>query len=149
MKAVTTPKKPGLMQSPRRVMKDCLPKWVRVTSLLLSALLACSVVVGTPLHPSDRGCNMPAKTSDCGHQGMTPSAPGLASVPLCCALDCQEPAPTGSGFIVQRPAPSSAFLQQIVLPLPSQFDGSPHRPILQTLSHKPPDTYLRNLALLI
>jgi hypothetical protein len=143
-----TPSKATKKRTSRRLVNAALPKWVRITSMLVSLMVAGSVVVGTPLHPSDRGCNMPAKTSDCGHEGITPSAPGIVSVPLCCVLDCQEPAPTGTAFIVQPPLPGTAFPQPFVLPLLSQI-GLLQRSRSQSPSFKPPDTYLRKLALLI
>ena len=126
-----------------------LPVWVRFTSLVLAVTMTGSVALGIPLHSSERGCNTPTQIADCEHMGMEPSAPSVTSTALCCLISCQEPGPTGSGFTVQRPL-NGAFLNQVVLasaltlrkPLPQSL-------WLQSASFTPPDTYLKNLALLI
>ncbi len=123
---------------------------VRITSLTLALALAGSVALGTPLHSSERGCNMPMEMEGCHHMGMEPSSPSVTSVALCCLIDCQEPGPTGTAFTLKIPAFNGAFLQQIVLvppltlPKPLQQSKS-----LLTSSFTPPETYLKNLALLI
>ena len=127
-----------------------LPVWVRFTSLVLAATLTGSVALGIPLHPSERGCNMPMQMPDCGHMGMEPSAPSVTATSLCCLLSCQEPGPTGSAFTVQRPSCNGAFLSQVALVPPVTL----HKPLpqslwLQSASFSTPDTYLKNLALLI
>ena len=126
-----------------------LPLCSRMTSALLCLFLAASVVVGTPLHPSDRGCNIPTEMSGCGHEGTKPTAPGMTSVPLCCVLDCQEPAPTGTVFTPRTPSLNIAFLQNTASVQPRQPTILPAPKWLQSSFFKPPETYLRNLALLI
>ena len=132
-------------RQPRR-----LPVWVRFTSLVLAIGMTGSVALGIPLHSSERGCNMPMQRPDCERMGMDPSAPRVTSTSLCCLLSCQEPAPTGTGFNVQRPPSNGAFLSQVALAPPVTL----HKPLpqslwLQSVSFSLPDTYLKNLALLI
>ena len=125
-----------------------LPVWVRITSLVLAVTMMGSVALGMPLHSSERGCNMPMQMPDC--ELMESSAPSVISTSLCCLLSCQEPGPTGSGFTVQRPSLNGAFLSHVALAPPVTL----HKPLPQSLGPKSvsfssPDTYLRNLALLI
>lgn len=124
-----------------------LPIWIRVTSLTLTLALSATVALGVPLHTSERGCNLPMEMAGCEH--MVPSAPGVAEIQLCCLLDCQEPGSTGSVRAqipslnlvpVHQVAPRPAF----VLPKPAGAQSW-----RQSSSFKPPDTYLKNLALLI
>ena len=126
-----------------------LPIRVRIASLALALALAASVALGTPLHSSERGCTMDMES--CEHMGMDPSAPAVTSaLPLCCLLDCQEPGPTGSGFTVQIPTFNGAFLDQVALMPPSTLPKLfPQTNWVQTSSFTPPETYLKNLALLI
>jgi hypothetical protein len=120
--------------------------WVRVTSLTLTLALSATVALGAPLHSSERGCNLPVQMPGC--EQMVPSAPGVSEIQLCCLLDCQESGSTGSVSIqipslnlapVHQVAPGPAF----VLAKPAQQSWR------QSFSFKPPDTYLKNLALLI
>lgn len=134
---------------PRCVMKRKFVKitWVSVTSLTLTLALTTSVALGVPLHSSERGCNLPLELPACEH--MVPPAPGVAGMQLCCLLDCQEPGSTGSVSVqipslnlapVHQVAPRAAFV--LAKPAPAQsWRLNP--------SLKPPDTYLKNLALLI
>lgn len=126
-----------------------LPLWVRATSLALCLFLAGSVVVGMPLHGSDGGCNM-ADEMSCCHEGMESSKSEIPAVDLCCVLDCQEPAPTGSTFTPRNPSLSGAFLEQVRSVQPLQWTTTQRFLSWYDYSaFKPPDTYLRNLALLI
>lgn len=124
-----------------------LPIWVRVSSLTLTLALGATVALGVPLHSSERGCNLPMDMAGCEH--MVPSAPGVAEIQLCCLLDCQEPGSTGSVSIqiqwlnlapVHQVAPGPAFV------LAKRTTQQGWR---ESSSFKPPDTYLKNLALLI
>lgn len=124
-----------------------LARWIRVSSLILTFALASSVAVGVPLHSSERGCNVPTEIPPCEH--MTHTAPGVDTVQLCCLLDCPEPGSTGSAQVqipslnlaaVHQVAPRPALVIPKPLPRPDWTQGS---------SFKPPDTYLKNLALLI
>jgi hypothetical protein len=121
--------------------------WIRVSSLILTFALASSVALGMPLHSSERGCNVPTEIPPCEH--MTHTAPGVQTLQLCCLLDCQEQGSTGSPQIqipswnlaaVHGVAPRPAF----VIPKPL-----PQSTWTQSSSFKPPETYLKNLALLI
>lgn len=124
-----------------------LSTWLRITSLMLVLALAGSVALGAPLHSSERGCNMPVETPAC--EQMIPSAPGVADIQLCCLLDCQEPGSTGS-VSVQSPSFNAAPVHQIAprpaFPLAKPLSQPDWR---QSSSFTPPDTYLKNLALLI
>ncbi len=124
-----------------------LAMWIRVSSLILIFALSSSIVLGVPLHSSERGCNASMEMPACEH--MSPSAPGVQSVQLCCLLDCQEPGPTGSPQ-VQIPSWNLVALHQ-VLPRPTFVVAKslPHPGWMQGSTFKPPDTYLKNLALLI
>ena len=127
-----------------------LPVWVRFTSLVLAVTMTGSVALGIPLHSSERGCNMPMQMPDCEHMGMEPSASSVTSTALCCLITCQEPGPRGSGFTVQRPSLNGAFLSQVALAPPVTLRKPlPQSLWLQSASFSPPDTYLKNLALLI
>ena len=133
--------------------KRRLAMWLRITSLALALALAASVALGTPLHSSERSCSMPMSMDmeGCEHMGMDPSAPAVTSTPpLCCLLNCPEPGPTGSAFSFQIPTFNGAFLDQVALvpplTLPKPF---PQSNWVQTSPFTPPETYLRNLALLI
>ncbi len=121
--------------------------WIRVSSLILTFALASSVAVGLPLHSSERGCALPMERSGCEH--MSPSAPGVETIQLCCLLNCQEPGSTGSPQVqipssnlaaVHQVAPRPTFVIAKSLPQPGWMQGS---------AFKPPETYLKNLALLI
>lgn len=124
-----------------------LPVWARITSLALAVVLAASAGLGLPLHPSERGCNMPMETKGCEQMGM---APGVTPTALCCLLNCQEPGPTGTAFNLRVPLFSVAFLHQAALTPPATLP----RPVFQAnwwegFSFTPPKPYLKNLALLI
>ena len=127
-----------------------LPVWVRFTSLVLAVSMTGSVALGIPLHSSERGCNTPTQIADCEHMGMEPNGPSVTSTALCCLISCQEPGPTGSGFTVQRPSLNGAFLDHVALASPLTLRKPlPQSLWLQSASFTPPDTYLKNLALLI
>lgn len=121
--------------------------WIRVSSLILTFALASSVALGVPLHSSERGCNVPMEVPACEH--MIPTAPGVQTVQLCCLLDCQEPGSTGSPQ-VQIPSWNLAAVHQVV-PRPRFVIAKslPQPGWMQSSAFKPPDTYLKNLALLI
>jgi len=86
----------------------------------------------------------------CEHMGMEPSAPGVTPTSLCCLLACQEQGSTGTAFNLRIPVFAVAFLHRaaqtppITLPQPL-----PQAKRLESSSFTPPDTYLKNLALLI
>ena len=123
-----------------------LPIWVRVTSLTLTLALSATVALGVPLHTSERGCNSPMEMAGCEH--MVPSGPSMAGIQLCCLLDCQEPGSTAS-VSIQLPSLNLAPVHQVA-PRPAFVLATPpHQSWRQSSSFKPPDTYLKNLALLI
>ena len=124
-----------------------LPIWVRVTSLTLTLALGATVALGVPLHSSERGCNLPVVMPGCEH--MVPSAPGVGEIQLCCLLDCQEPGSTGS-VKAQIPSLNLVPVHQVI-PRPAVVLAklAAQQSWRQSSSFKPPDTYLKNLALLI
>lgn len=143
-----------ISEAAKRRRSSCRDKWplpmrVRITSLALALAFVVTVAFGSPLHSSDRGC-MPIEMKGCEHMGMDPNAHSFTSVPLCCLINCQEPGPLGSAFTVQSPTQNGAFLSQVALAptltLPKPF---PHSSWLHSASFTPPETYLKNLALLI
>lgn len=122
-----------------------LPVWVRLTSLISTLALAGSIALGMPLHSSDRGCNVPMEMENCD-MGMPP-APGMTATALCCLLNCQEQGPTGTVFSVQ--SPSASATPHVALSQPFAPKPLPQTAWLQSSSFTPPETYLKNLALLI
>ena len=94
-------------------------KWVRITSLTLTLMLAASVSMGLPLHLSDNDCN-PAEMqgNGCEHMGIEPGAPGVADTAICCLLDCREAGPTGSAFNLRTPTFNVGPVYRTVLPQP-------------------------------
>ena len=124
--------------------------WVRITSLTFTIMLAASVSLGLPLHPSDNGCNPAEMQADgCERMGIEPSAPGVAGTALCCLLDCLEPASTGSALNLRIPTFNVASVYRIVLPPPVTVRQLPQQQWLQSSSFTPPNSYLKNLSLLI
>ena len=120
--------------------------WIRLTSFALALALTTSVAVGVPLHSNESSCSMSMDMPGCEH--MEPGTPDVASMRLCCLLDCQQPGSTGSVRVqvpslnlvpIHKISPRLTFLAK-PLPQPTWQQGS---------SFKPPDTYLKNLALLI
>jgi hypothetical protein len=144
MKAIAKTRK-GSRHS-AEVARANLALWARLTCLALAMALMAGVALGAPLHSSERGCNMPTEPG-CEH--MLPGSPGVASTQLCCLLDCQEPGSTGSVSLqipslnlapVHQISPKPAFALAKPLPESNWWQGS---------SFRPPETYLKNLALLI
>ena len=125
-----------------------MAKWVRVTSFALTLMLAASVSFGFPLH-SDSGCN-PAEmqTSGCERMGLPPS-PSVTGTVVCCLLDCQELGPAGTAFSVPGPVHRVVSLEHVALTPPITLRRLPQEQWLQSSAFTPPNTYLRNLALLI
>jgi hypothetical protein len=88
-------------------------------------------------------------TSGCEHAEMKPSPLQVTSTGLCCFLDCQEPGPTGT-FSLRIPAFSIASSHPAELisamTLPKQVSTATW---FNSPSFTPPNTYLKNLVLLI
>ena len=124
---------------------------VRIPALFMTLALTASVVVGVPLHPSDRGCTMPSVAMvDCGQMAEGHSSLAITSFGLCCLMDCQEPGPTSTEVTVRIPSSNGTFLDRILLHLPLPLPRTAPPPKwVQTSSFTPPETYLKNLALLI
>lgn len=125
-----------------------MPTWVRITSLTLTLMLAASVSLGLPVHLSDNGCN-PAKmqADGCERMGIETSATGV--VAICCLLDCPEPGPTGTAFSLRTPTINVESVYHAVLSPPVTLRRLPQEQSLQSSSFTPPNSYLKNLSLLI
>jgi hypothetical protein len=124
--------------------------FVRITALAVILVLAASVAIGIPFHPSERGCTTPSvEVKNCDQMESEPVSPGITPFGLCCLIDCQEPGPTGTAVTVRVPSFSGAFLDQVVLQSPLALPKPPPPNWVQTSSFTPPETYLKNLALLI
>jgi hypothetical protein len=147
------------MNSSFRIMKPIsattkrdvvVAKWVRITSLTLTLMLAASVSMGLPLHLSDNDCN-PAEMqgNGCERMGIEPGAPGVADTAICCLLDCREAGPTGSAFNLRTPTFNVAPVYRTVLPPPVTLRQLPQEHWLQSSCFSPPNSYLKNLSLLI
>ncbi len=140
-------KKPIIVTTKRDVV---VARWVRITSLTLTLLLAASVPLGLPLHSRDDGCN-PAEmqANGCEHMGIESSAPGVAGTAICCLLDCREAGPTGSAFNLRTPTLNVVSVYRTVLPPPVTLRQLPQEQWLKSSSFTPPKSYLKNLSLLI
>lgn len=124
--------------------------WVRITSLILTLMLAATVSLGLPLHVSDNACNPAEMQADgCERMGIEPSAPGVAGTALCCLLDCREPASTGSALNLRNPTLNVAWIYRTVVPPPVTLRQLPQEQWLLSSSFIPPNSYLKNLSLLI
>ena len=125
-------------------------RWVRITSLTLTLMLAVSVSLGFPLHLGDDGCN-PAEmqANGCEHMGIAPSAPGVADTAICCLLDCRETGPTGIGSNQPLPRFNVVSLDRPVLRPPVTLRQLPQEQRLQSSCFTSPNSYLKNLSLLI
>ena len=124
--------------------------FLRVTALVLVSILAFSVASGVPLHSSEHSCDIKTKVQGCEHAGMQFDASIGPAVGLCCLLDCQEPAPTGTAFNLRIRAFQVAFVHPAVLAAPeTDIEPLPQEKWLQGASFTSPHRYLKNLALLI
>ena len=149
MKSSATIRPSSLQRRDTPPAKRHVARWVRITSLALTLALAGSVAFGMPLHARDTSCTMTIALRDCEPMGMEPNAPGATAAPLCCLLNCQGQGPTSSSFSVQIPSFNVATAHQLVLPSLNVPKPLPQSQWLQSSSFTPPDTYLKNLALLI
>ena len=127
-----------------------IARWVRITSLTLTLMLAASVSLGLPLHIGDTGCN-PAEmqANGCERMGIEPSAPGVAGTAICCLLDCRETGPTGTGSNQPLPRLNAVSLDRPGLLPPVTFRQLPQEQRLQSSCFTHPNSYLKNLSLLI
>lgn len=127
-----------------------LARWVRLTSLTLTLMLTASVSLGLPLHLGDDGCN-PAEmqANSCESMGIESSAPGVAAAAICCLLDCREAGPTGSAFNLRPPTFSVIAVDRPMLAPPLAVRQLPQEQRLHSSCFTPPNSYLKNLSLLI
>jgi hypothetical protein len=130
--------------------KLVLPIWVRVSSLGLILMVAANMSLGSPLHSSQRGCKVAdQEMSDCEANGMSPSGDSVIGIDPCCLLDCQETGPTGSIFSGRTPTLSISTIHPAALTPPVTQRLVLQQDWLQSSSFPPPNTCLKNLALLI
>ena len=120
----------------------------RITSLALALAIGASVVVGTPLHSSEHNCTTPPNFEGCSEMEMEPSAAVLTTA-LCCFFECQEPGPTESAFNLRTPTFRTTSFYNAALMASTTMRPFSKEKWLQSSSFTPPDTYLKNLALLI
>ena len=120
----------------------------RITSLALALAIGASVVVGTPLHSSEHNCTTPPNLEGCSEMEMETSAAVLTTA-LCCFFECQEPGPTGGAFNLRTPTFSTRAFYDAALTASTTARLFAKEKWLQSFSFSPPDTYLKNLALLI
>ena len=127
----------------------------RLTSLVLIAAFAGSVLAGAPLHAGDGGCGMKMAGMDCCElargQAETPEA---LTARLCCAMHCTQPVPAET---TTSTSGSLNVSPQTITPLHHASQSSAVPPgvslSLYTTRGLPPtdphSTYIRHLALLI
>lgn len=140
------------MNPTRRISKRNvgIAPWIRITSLTLTLMLAASVSLGLPLHLSDDGCNPAEMQADgCERMGIVPSAPSVADTAICCLLDCREAGPTSTAFNLRTPTFNVVSVYPTVLSLRVVLRQLPQEHWLQSSCFTPPNSYLKNLSLLI
>ena len=126
----------------------------RLTALVFILVIAGGAAAGTPLHSHDQECEMGGMAvMDCCKKAREQSeAPEVLAARLCCALNCSQPAPTGSTGTVNpqtSQAPANSPLHAAATPpanllLPSLTRGQAQFPPLNF-----PPGYIRHSALLI
>lgn len=129
-----------------------MARWL--TSLFLLAVMAGSVLAGTPLHAGGHECRMPWMRDGmdcCAKARSGANTREAAAARLCCAFNCQSPGattPTASILCVPPPAAAvqhpAAPRRTLVIPATGiRFASAREHP-----QHSPPQ-YIRLLALLI
>ncbi len=123
-------------------------KWI--TSLVLIAALAGSVLAGTPMHSDEHSCGM-SGMMDCCETALAQDGTSLALVArLCCVMNCSQPGTTTSSAETSRIPSSAAFISYPTIPqspLTVQSISSLRRAQGFEQGTSPP--YIRHLALLI
>ena len=118
-------------------------KWF--TSLVLVAALSGSVSAGVPMHSSMNDWMMDCCKAALAHD----DSAATSQARLCCALNCQEPVPTGATTLqplsLFAPVPVAAIPHVLVQDLNQNLRRN--QPVAQTGILQP--AYLLNLALLI
>ena len=124
----------------------------RLSSLVLILVLVGSALAGVPMHQEEHGCGMAGmEMMDCCQKArMQGDAPATIAARLCCAIDCQEPGPTGAQFTLRLPDFGVTPLPPAVMHSPAALPIALERPF-STKIHSPDlqSSYIRNLSLLI
>jgi len=124
--------------------------WVRITSFALTLALGGSLALGIPLHFGDSDCSSAEmRLSGCERMGMQPTGPGVTATALCCLLDCQQPGPTGNAFNLRLPKLSVISVHHCAMTMPATLVRRFSQEKRLQSSSFAPNTYLKNLALLI
>jgi hypothetical protein len=126
----------------------------RLTALVFILVIGGGALAGTPLHSHDRECEMGGMAGmDCCKKARGQSdAPEVLAAKLCCALNCSQPAPTGSTpapNTQSAPSPTSSPLHSAATP-PASLLPPPLKPgqaLVLPLNFPP--GYIRHSALLI
>jgi hypothetical protein len=127
-----------------------MAKWL--TAFFLLAVMAASVLAGTPLpmHAGEKECPMTGMADCCTKAQAPTDAPEARAAQLCCALNCSNPSPTPPSGAFNFSPPVAALQSAVVayhaLPLITGPARSHSPPGLQTHSYP---AYIRHLALLI
>jgi len=120
-------------------------KWL--TALVLIATLGGNALAGFSMHPEDEGCSMPG----CCEKARAPEdTPASVAAQMCCAVNCPQPAPTGSTAGIRTSPLLIVSSHPASLKPPALVPDRASR--LQSARPSPPDsqpTYILHLALLI
>ena len=122
-----------------------------MTRLLLATALLGTMLGAAAATPRGRSeCPMSRKHGCCKKARQKADAPGVGAARLCCIVNCPQPAPTGSSFMLQPspgpagdPRPPAAQAP----PAPAAERARAYSPPFQP-SHSPP-AYIQHAAFLI
>ncbi len=125
----------------------------RLTALVFILVIAGGAAAGTPLHSHDQECEMGGMAvMDCCKKAREQSgAPEVLAARLCCAINCSQPAPTGSTGTVNpqtAQAPATSPLNAATPPA-TPLSLSVKRGQAQFPPLNFPPGYIRHSALLI
>ncbi len=120
-----------------------------LAATLLSTMLGAGVAAASPRGGSAE-CPMSRMRGCCKKARQKRRAPGVASVRLCCIVNCPQPAPTGTSFTLQPSYGTASDPRPPTSPAPAapaaehaRAYAPPFRP-----SHSPP-AYIQHAAFLI
>lgn len=123
-------------------------KWL--TSLILIAALASSVLAGMPLHHEKQGCSMSDMMECCQVAHTESDAPEALAAKLCCALNCSQPGATTPTSARRLPPLASISLHPAAMQSSMTVPRSALRPSVKiAYTANSPPAYIHHLALLI